>query len=385
MLKIITFLGLGPKNGYQPTTYIKHDKSDKHTTHLFPEAVDKLYEPDLNIIMVTEQVLDDPKGYLAYLRKQLNSKLREVKIPEGKSENELWEIFDICAKQIEPEDEIILDITHGFRSSPLLIFIVAAYLRQVKKVELKHILYGAFEARNRDTNQTPIFDLTPFVELLNWMNAVNVFQNYGDARPIADIAKLTVPKNITNALTNLSNALLTNRTFEAQEAAMKFNTEFSTIQAGTQTPFIVLVEQLMVSYQLMAVYEPADNPENSFKAQYQQIKWYIENQHYILAITLMREWLISWKCYNDDHDWLHRDTRKDIEDNFNNFINNDSPFANLDPTMQTAIQLWDDCKIRGDLAHCGMRLRPKPAVEAIGEIKQLFEDFKTFVSSVGLI
>ena len=199
MLKVITFLGLGPKNGYQPTTYIKHDKSDSHTTHLFPEAVAKLYEPDLNIIMVTEQVLEDPRGYLAYLREELNPKLREVKIPEGKSESELWEIFDICAKQIDPEDEIILDITHGFRSSPLLIFIVAAYLRQVKKVELKHILYGAFEARDPVANETPIFDLTPFVELLEWMNAVNVFQNYGDARPIANAAAahFGVPKNIT--------------------------------------------------------------------------------------------------------------------------------------------------------------------------------------------
>ena len=121
---------------------------------------------------------------------------------------------------LEENDEIILDITHAFRSIPLLIFIVAAYLRQVKNVKLKHIIYGAFEARDTETDQTPIFDLTPFVELLDWMNAVNIFQNSGDARPIA---RLNVQRDIADALTNLSNSLLTNRPLEAQTAAFDFN------------------------------------------------------------------------------------------------------------------------------------------------------------------
>ena len=71
------------------------------------------------------------------------------------------------------------------------------------------------------------------------MNAVNVFQNYGDARPIAD---LDVPKNISKALTNLSNALLTNRTLEAQKAAMQFNLSIS--DGSQQLPFQMLIDQL---------------------------------------------------------------------------------------------------------------------------------------------
>ena len=380
MLKVITFLGLGPKDGYHPTTYVKHDKSESHRTHLFPEAVAELYEPDLNIILVTEKVLKDPKGYLAYLKGQLTPKLREVQIPDGKSENELWDIFDICAKQIEPNDKIILDITHGFRSSPLLIFIVAAYLRQVKNVDIQHILYGAFEARDPVTGETPIFDLTPFLELLNWMNAVSVFQNYGDARPIAGIAK-SMPTSITDVLSNLSDALLTNRTLEAQEAAKEFNTEFSTefgtTPATKQTPFIMLVDELRKSYQQMAVNNPTRNPKESLKKQYQQIKWYMENQHYIQAITLMREWLISYECHNYPGNWLDRKIREEAEDNIRHRVLFEEP--------PVPIGLWEDCKIRHDLAHCGMRLRPRKAAAAITKIKKLFQDFKNFAKSTGLV
>ena len=57
---------------------------------------------------------------------------------------------------------------------------------------------------------------------------------------------------------------------------MGFNTAFSNIDIETQTPFIVLVEQLRENYERMAVYNPADKPKESLTKQYQQIKWYIE-------------------------------------------------------------------------------------------------------------
>ena len=45
----------------------------------------------------------------------------------------------------------------------------------------------------------------------------------------------------------------------------------------------MLIDQLKQSYQQMAVNNPSGNPKNSLKAQYQQIKWYIDNQHYLQA------------------------------------------------------------------------------------------------------
>ena len=380
MLKTLTFLGL---RTYEETTYTKHDdKSKTCQTDLFPIAVAELYEPEKIIAFTTPKVIKNKKDDLDKLAKKLGEKFTTVNIPNGDSTEELWDIFTKCVAEdvVEENDEIILDITYAFRSIPLLIFIVAAYLRQVKKAKLKHIIYGAFEARDEETNCTPIFDLTPFVELLDWMNAVNVFQNSGDARPIAD---LNVDPKIDNALTRLSNALLTNRTLEAQNAAFDFNgLNFDPPQAP---PFQLLIDQLKQSYQQMAVYDPTGKPKQSLKAQYQQIKWYVENRHYLQAITLMREWLISWKCIETDQNlWLNMNSRKNVEDNLNERANQGgnqlaAGLAQL-ALDQPAIDLWKQCtSIRSDLAHCGMRYKPQISADAIEAIQNLFNKFEEFV------
>jgi len=384
-MKALSFLGIGPRDGYQPTTYIKHDDSESCETHLFPEAVAKLYTPDQVIVFVTPLVQRDEKGYLGYLREALGSKFSTRDIPNGDSEAELWEIFQTCADAVEVNDEIILDITHAFRSIPLLVFIVAAYLRQVKEVTLKHIIYGAFEARDADANQTPIFDLTPFVDLLDWMNAFTIFQRAGDAR---EIAKLNVPNSVKHALTNVSAALLTNRTLEAQEAVSGFvrlDLKHPQSLLRQPLPFQILTEELKASYQDMGVQKPESNPNQSLKAQYQQIKWYIKNQHYLQAITLMREWLVSWECIQQDQvDWLSRESREDAENALNERIKQSpsqiktalAPLA----SWATATKLWRQCSdIRNDLAHCGMRKDPRRAQKAIKATLDLFSEFKTFV------
>ena len=388
-LKALTFLGTGPKDGYQKTTYLKHDDNKPCTTHLFPEAVAKLYEPEQIIVFATPQVQKDPKGYLAHLRKELSPQLCEKEIRNGNSTEELWEIFKACEAVVDPGDpEIILDITHAFRSLPLLVFTVAVYLRQVKQVELKHIIYGAFEARDSSKNETPIFDLTPFVSLLDWTNAVNVFQRTGDARPIAE---LDIHNDISDALTKLSESLLTNRTIEVQEAAFKFNgldidelvTEH---KEGSQAPFRMLIEQLQDNYKGMAVNDPRNKPEQSIKVQYDQIKWYIDNQHYFQAITLIREWLVSWEYLQwrprRGDDWLRRRYRKPVEDRFNEEMS-----AAPEPDEE-AWDLWDACKdIRNDLAHCGMRVFPAPrtANEAIDAIKEMFDYLEEFARDKSVI
>ena len=142
MLKALTFLGTGK---YTETTYVKHDGTACCRTDLFPEAVVELYQPDQLIAFVTPKVKSDKATELFQLQKTLGSKFRPKDIPNGNSTRELWDIFKACEDVVDPKDEIILDITHAFRSIPLLVFIAASYLRQVKQVELKYIIYGAFD------------------------------------------------------------------------------------------------------------------------------------------------------------------------------------------------------------------------------------------------
>ncbi|SDF01243.1 type III-A CRISPR-associated RAMP protein Csm5 [Sporolituus thermophilus] len=152
---IITLLGTG---NYQKTTYEwkENDKTCAYTTEFFPEAIAHFFQPDKIMALVTSQA----KAHANFKNfcDRLPGLIEAIDIPEGKSEQDLWAIFDKCAAAIDEKETIILDITHAFRSLPLYVFTVAAYLRRTKGVKIKHIVYGAYEARD-ERNHSPTLDL----------------------------------------------------------------------------------------------------------------------------------------------------------------------------------------------------------------------------------
>ncbi|MGB9617916.1 MAG: TIGR02221 family CRISPR-associated protein, partial [Desulfomonilaceae bacterium] len=69
-----------------------------------------------------------------------------VMIPDGKIQEEIWEIFQALLANLMEGDEVVFDITHSFRSIPMLVLVVLNYAKVVKKVTLRGIYYGALEA-----------------------------------------------------------------------------------------------------------------------------------------------------------------------------------------------------------------------------------------------
>ena len=111
--------------------------------------------------------------------------VQTVDIPAGKSEEEIWEIFKKVYEILEEGDEIIFDITHGFRSLPMLGIVLLNYARFLKNITVKAVYYGAFEVIKDVINKpveernAPIFDLTGFAALQEWASAANNFVNHG--------------------------------------------------------------------------------------------------------------------------------------------------------------------------------------------------------------
>ncbi len=135
----------------------------------------------------------------ARLREAVES-VRVVTIPHGRTEAELWTIFSLITEEIQPEETIDFDITHGFRSLPLLALIVAQYGAALKGSRVNRILYGAYEAgslpqgtpdvrhpdaeagRSREGVRTvPVFDLSAFGNLMEWTLGIDRFLTSSDA------------------------------------------------------------------------------------------------------------------------------------------------------------------------------------------------------------
>jgi CRISPR-associated Csx2 family protein len=163
-LKAISFLGKGK---YETVTYCWQGRECQ--THLFPEALARIFEPEKVLVFVTpsardyrppkgeqcaccDQILSEPeeeKTYCDVLRERLGDRVEFVEIPEGRSEQELWEIFDRVASVVSEKETILLDITHAFRSIPMVVFAVAAYLRRTKSVTFTGLLRHGMETTER--------------------------------------------------------------------------------------------------------------------------------------------------------------------------------------------------------------------------------------------
>lgn len=140
-----------------------------------------------------------PKGLRDCLEELgLRCDVSNVMIPEGKSEEEIWKIFDIVYDCLHPGDEVVFDITHAFRSIPMLALVVMGYAKVTKHVTLSRIYYGAFEVLGSpreaqkipiEERNAPIFDLTPFATLLDWTVAIDRFAEAGDGRMVNTLAR----------------------------------------------------------------------------------------------------------------------------------------------------------------------------------------------------
>ncbi|MHA1682884.1 MAG: CRISPR-associated protein Csx20 [Promethearchaeota archaeon] len=188
-------------------------ENDKVIVFLTKEARIKNWLDDGHIDHETKETLKTTglSNCISRLTSQqgFNFSVEEIDIPSGKSENELWEIFNRVIETLQDEDTIIYDLTHGFRSIPLLVMIVLFYARIVKNVRLKGIYYGAYDAIDKN-GDAPIFDLTPFVNIFEWAIAVDNFSTFGDFGNIKKISGKKISEILRKSKGKNKEALLLN-------------------------------------------------------------------------------------------------------------------------------------------------------------------------------
>ena len=140
------------------------------------------------------------------LKRRLNNfnfsaQIKAVDIETGNNEDEIWSIFEALYKNIDEGDSVIFDITHGFRSLPMLAMVILNYARVLKNITIEGIYYGAFEVLGQayevkemelKNRNAPIFDLTSFMTLFEWTSAINSFMKYGIAEDIGSLTNAQI-------------------------------------------------------------------------------------------------------------------------------------------------------------------------------------------------
>jgi len=308
--------------------------------------------------------------------------MEAIDIPEGRSGQELWEIFERVVSTVNERETILLDITHAFRSIPMIVFAVAAYLRRTKGVTIERIVYGAFEARD-ENNRAPIFDLTPLLDLLDWLSGAEFFLRRSEATLLAERLRTvhrqawrnqsgedlpTKLQPVANKLHSFSQALHLARPREVMNHANGLLQMLGKVISEAEQwakPFAVILEQIRSEAEKFAHDAPDRLNKESLQKQLALIEHFVEKGLWVQAILLAREWLVSWVALQrGDGDWLDSHYRmQEIEEALNKAsrglrresIEVPEWFDELPKSGEVA-DLWNSLtQLRNDLAHCGMR------------------------------
>lgn len=255
---------------------------------------------------------------------ELEPKLEVVSIEDAQTEEQIWNVFSSIYDSLREGDEIIFDITHSFRSIPMLAMTVINYAKILKNCSLTGIYYGAYEAAvvSGEAKVAPINNLTIYNEILEWTNAANTFMRYGNASMIKEVfdqkynslPKEEKPewsslKKMVNKVENLSDTIQTCRGADGTELEMKarkknkcsvksayalFREELSQKEEREQTsmkPLVPLFEKVKEKF---SVFEK----ENNYEVGMAVTAWSIENGMIQQGYTSLEETIKTWICHN---------------------------------------------------------------------------------------
>lgn len=404
-IKAISFLGIA---NYQYTNYTLNTQTA--ATHKFFGATLTEFLPEIDEIYIVMTKEARAKHWDSTEADNLQKTLAKqtiiatpIDIKSGQNEAELWEIFGEIIKKIEPDDRIIFDITNAFRSQPVLVLIMAAFLKVVRNVEIKALIYGAFEAKKAivlpngeskfasgdPATESPVFDLTPFLTLLDWTTATNTFIQTGRAEQLTKLAQSfenQAVKDFAEQMQTLSQELLTTRPVGVIQAASGFEQALAQVETAVQEnpamqPYQQLLERIKDEYSPFAIvkqpladlteaYRQARSDQQGFlRVQLKMIRQYLSKGLPIQAMTLAREWLVSLGVYHQgSHDIFNYDDREIVARMLNNRskANDPKPSAVLLVHLKQIREVWSGITldpndqteatnhVRNDIAHCGM-------------------------------
>lgn len=393
--KVISFLGIKA----QDTVYQYQGKT--YEGNLFQIALRQFMDFDEMLVFATPEA---KKETYPYLEKLKDPRIKVVDIRRGTTSEGLWQIFNQLVQNVDDGDTVIFDITHGLRSIFFLTFLASAYLRTAKdKVKIEAILYGAYDLRQGD-QPAPVIDLSEFVSLLDWLTATNEFVKNGNAAALAEQLSLTNEPALfplAETVENIATGLHLLRPKETSIAAMTLPEHLNLAREKLPLPFTLLADSVLASYGRFGeagVLEPKDQ----LRYQLEMINWYYQRGQLVHALSLAREWVVSFLCVYFGLDMENRDDRNEMEflvgggklkDRETGRIIRESGYLSQWPAVPQAKRLrklwvkgagYELAELRNDVLHSGFRKDAKTAAEIMADADKVLGELQSIARELGV-
>ena len=344
------------------------------------------------------------------------------RLPEGKNEDELFRLFRIIFDMLETGDAVYFDITHGFRSLPMLTLVLINYAKFLKNIEVRSITYGNFEARNKLVDRegtmyikAPIIDLLPLSGIQDWTFAAADYLKNGNADRFTELSKAykralfkgTINGDTAEAIDidELTNSLKTvtddfqtcrGREILTSKNIAALKDKLQLLDRTVIEPLNPVIKEIENAFSSFSTGRKDTNCMNGLEA----ARWCMNNNLFQQAATILQECIVTFFCQRHELD-IYSDkertyvnsafakcqklnsskTMKEEREKIQKEVEN-SPLTQMllsDPLIANR-EIYEAFSMltteRNDINHSGMRSQPHPSSKIRGNIKKALGVFE---------
>lgn len=343
---LISFLGTGPLESKETRTYktvnyhigeialgeypfvsaalIKYYQIDKvilvGTTHSMWEEVYRWFCDELNNPMDDDIYFEIAQScekanhmsdlvlpHLVTIEKAIGRSAKISLIKYGVTDQEIRENTDIILglqQYLSKGDELIVDITHSFRSLPMFMMILLIYLKYVsnKNISISHVHYGMLEMKG-ELGYAPIIDLKSMLEVNDWVTGAYSFSEYGNAYKISQLIK-SQEQSVSTLLEEFSNLMNLNHLYGIQSISQRLSSIKNT-RYQTQMPELTITPTIMDFIRQFGV----GNDKHAL-FQLKVARWQLDHRKYAQAMLTINEAMITYVCEQNKIKWDDFDCRE---------------------------------------------------------------------------
>ena len=223
-----------------------------------------------------------------------------ITIEEEMEPEDQWEWFELILENIEHGDLLTVDLTHGYRSVPIIFSAAINFLQKARAVRLNAVYYGAFD-KNRKL--APIIDMKDFYLINEWADAVGRLVDDADARKLAVVAEKgpafqAGDLNDESVIHTFEDLTDTIRNVDVNNLAKKANDAVALIrhkQQKSSRTGKLLLGLVIDKFTLLTTADPPSGEYDRayFEVQIEIIRLLLEHKLFMQAYTVMREFIAS--------------------------------------------------------------------------------------------
>ena len=117
-----------------------------------------------------------------------------IRIENGSDETEIWRNFNIFYNEARENDRIFVDITHSFRSIPIILLSVLGMAKHTKNIKLEQVYYGTYNTKTAINEK--VISLGIYNQITEWSNSIAQFLATGSSMHMSDMTNLSYKKEI---------------------------------------------------------------------------------------------------------------------------------------------------------------------------------------------